>query len=247
MKKIIFILLLFSLPVVAQRATIYGIGDSTMATKKDPSVNPEFGWGQVFPQFLKETISFQNHAVNGRSTKSFMEEKRWDSIQKLLKKGDYVFIQFGHNDAKINDPKRYTNPHTSYRYNLVKFITDTRAKGAIPILFTSIARRNFNEYGVLVSTHGDYTLETRWVAKEYNVPLIDLEYLSEQLEISYGPEASKKLHLHFKKGEHPYYAEDKADDTHLSEMGALEIAKRAVKELKKLSSPECKILVNSLK
>ncbi|WP_349677739.1 MULTISPECIES: hypothetical protein [unclassified Flavobacterium] len=97
-------------------------------------------------------------------------------------------MQFGHNDEKVADSARYTNPHTSYRYNLIRFVNDSREKGAIPILFSSIVRRNFNEQGVLVDTHGEYPLETRLVAQEYKVPFIDLQYYTELLETSYGPE-----------------------------------------------------------
>ena len=225
--------MLISLNCFAQKPTIYGIGDSTMANKVKPEENPERGWGMLFPQFLDDNIKFDNRAVNGRSTKSFITEKRWDEVYKLLKKGDYVFIQFGHNDAKDKDSLRYTNPHTAYRHNLIKFVTETREKGATPILFSSVARRNFNEAGVLIPTHGDYTLEARLVAQEYNVPFIDMEYFSELLEQSYGPEKSKQLHLHYKAGEIPYYKEDKADDTHYCEKGATEIAKIVARELKK--------------
>ncbi|NDP26876.1 MAG: rhamnogalacturonan acetylesterase [Flavobacterium sp.] len=233
MKWISILLLLISLNCFAQKPTIYGIGDSTMANKIKPEENPERGWGQMLPLFFNDNITIDNRAVNGRSTKSFIAEKRWDDIYKILKKGDYVFIQFGHNDAKEKDSLRYTNPHTAYRHNLIRFVTETRAKGATPIIFSSIARRNFNESGVLISTHGDYTLEARLVAQEYNVPFIDMEYYSELLEQSYGPEKSKQLHLYFKAGEIPYYKEDKADDTHLGVKGATAIAKIAVEELKK--------------
>jgi len=217
---------------IAQQTTIYTIGDSTMANKKNPEENPEHGWGQVLQQFFNEKAVIDNRAVNGRSTRSFIDENRWDSIFKYLKKGDYVFIQFGHNDQKEKAPKRYTNPHTTYRHNLIRFVLESREKGAIPVLFSSIVRRNFNEYGTLVDTHGDYPLETRLVALEYNVPFIDLQYLSGELEESYGVEGSMKLHLHYKPGEVSYYPEGKEDDTHLSELGATEIAKLAVKELK---------------
>jgi lysophospholipase L1-like esterase len=205
-----------------------------MANKKDPDKNPEHGWAQVLQPFFKENITVINKAVNGRSTRSFINEKRWDSVYNKLKKGDYVFIEFGHNDQKIEDSARFTNPHTAYRYNLIRFVKESREKGAIPILLTSISRRNFNEKGVLVPTHGDYPLETRLVAQEYNVPFIDLEYYTELLEQSYGPVKSKELHLYFKAGEHPYYPEGKSDDTHLSRKGATEIAKIVVRELKKL-------------
>lgn len=220
---------------LAQKTTIYTIGDSTMADKVKPDENPEKGWCQVLPYFFDlNKVTIDNRAVNGRSTKSFINEKRWESVYKSLKPGDHVFIQFGHNDEKVADSTRYTNPHTAYRHNLIRFVTETREKGGIPILFSSIARRNFNEQGVLVGTHGDYPLETRWVAQEYQVPFIDLEYFSERLEQSYGPEKSKELHLHFKLAEHPYYPEGKSDDTHLSKKGATEIARIAVRELRKL-------------
>jgi len=232
MKKLIFLILLISTTCFAQKTTLYTIGDSTMANKKDPDRNPEHGWAQVLQSFFNDDIIVVNKAVNGRSTKSFINEKRWDSIYKKLKKGDYVFIEFGHNDEKIEDSTRYTNPHTTYRYNLIRFVKESREKGAIPVLLTSIARRNFNEKGVLVPTHGDYPLETRLTAQEYKVPFIDLEYYTELLEQSYGPEKSKKLHLHFKAGKNPYYDKDKADDTHLSLEGAKAIAQIVINRIK---------------
>lgn len=233
MKLVSLFFMLISLNCLAQKPTIYGIGDSTMANKTKPEENPERGWGQMLPLFFNGNITIDNRALNGRSTRSFITEKRWDDIYKTLKKGDYVFIQFGHNDQKEKDSTRYTNPHTAYRHNLIRFVTDTREKGATPIIFSSIVRRNFNEKGVLISTHGEYTVEARLVAQELNVPFIDMEYYTELLEQSYGPEKSKQLHLHFKAGEIPYYKEDKADDTHLGVKGATEVAKIAVEELKK--------------
>lgn len=247
MKEYILILFLITTTCLAQKATVYCIGDSTMANKKDPESNPEHGWAQVLQPFFTESIVIKNKAVNGRSTKSFINENRWDSIYKKLKKGDYVLIEFGHNDEKIEDSTRYTNPHTSYRYNLIRFVKETRAKGATPILLTSIARRNFNEKGVLVSTHGDYSLETRLVAQEYNVPFIDLEYYTELLEQSYGPEKSKQLHLHFKVGENAYYDKDKADDTHLSLLGATKIATIFINQLRILEEPTLEKLKKSIK
>ena len=246
MKKYILTFLLISSVCFAQKTTLYTIGDSTMANKKDPERNPEHGWAQVLQQFFKDNIVVVNKAVNGRSTKSFINEKRWDSIYRKLKKGDYVFIEFGHNDEKIEDSTRYTNPHTAYRYNLIRFVKESREKGAIPILLTSIARRNFNEKGVLVPTHGDYPLETRLVAQEFNVPFIDLEYYTELLEQSYGPEKSKQLHLHFKAGENPYYDKDKADDTHLSSLGATKIAQIVVNQLKVLEDSSLEKLKKSI-
>lgn len=247
MKKLGLLLLFISLNTFSQKTTIYSIGDSTMATKVNPATNPEFGWCQVLPTFFKPDVVIDNRAVNGRSTKSFIAEKKWEAVYKVLKPGDYVFIQFGHNDGKATDSLRYTNPHTAYRYNLIQFVKEAREKGAIPILFSPIARRNFNEQGVLISKHETYSMEMRLVAQEFNVPFIDMEYLTESLEIAYGPEKSKQLHLHFKPGEVSYYPEGKDDDTHLSIKGATEIAKIAVAQLKLLTNPQFQNLIKAIK
>lgn len=232
---VVTILLLVISSSAAQQITIYTIGDSTMANKPNPEENPERGWAQMLPNFFSKNVKIINKAVNGRSTKSFIEEKRWENVYDSLKKGDYVFIQFGHNDQKVNDPKRYTNPHTAYRYNLKKIVEETLKKGAYPVLFSSIARRNFNEEGTLVDSHGAYPMEARLVADEMNIPFIDLQYLSEKLEESYGVEGSKKLHLHYLPGELSYYKDGKNDDTHLSVIGATEIAKLVVNQIKLLN------------
>lgn len=214
-----------------RKITIYMIGDSTMANKKNPQENPEYGWGQVLPNFTMNNINISNHAVNGRSSKSFRELGHWQPVLDSLTKGDYAFIQFGHNDGKDTDSLRYTNPQTSFRYNLIRYVEETRSKGAIPVLFSSIARRKFNKEGVLLDSHGNYTLITRLVAQEMNVLFIDLQYLTEQMEVSYGVEGSKKLHLHFDKGENAFFPDGKTDDTHLSKLGANEVAKLAINEI----------------
>lgn len=204
-----------------------------MANKPNPNENPERGWVQVLAQYFNDKVIIHNHAVNGRSSKSFRELKHWQPVLDSLKRGDYLFIQFGHNDGKETDPTRYTNPQTSYRYNLIRYVEEARQKGAIPVLFSSIARRKFNEQGVLLDAHGNYTLVARLVAQEMNVPFIDLQYLTEQLEISYGIEASKKLHLHYAPNENEYIPKGIEDNTHLSVLGATEIAKLFITELKK--------------
>ncbi|MEN4761792.1 rhamnogalacturonan acetylesterase [Chryseobacterium sp. C39-AII1] len=238
MKKI---LLIFSLALsmfifAQQKPTLFLIGDSTMANKENPDKNPEHGWGQVLGQFMTNGIEIQNHAMNGRSSKSFRTEGRWDKVEKQLKKGDFVIIQFGHNDQKLKDSTKFTNPYTQYRANLERYVNEARAKGAIPILMTSITRRNFNENGVLIDTHKEYPLVVRMVAKDMKVPFVDMQLLTEQLEIAAGSEKSKLLHLHFKAGENPYYTKDKSDDTHLSRLGAESVAKLAVKDLKTLKT-----------
>lgn len=221
---------------------IYTIGDSTMANKPNPSENPERGWVQMLNQFFTDKVMIKNHAVNGRSTKSFRTLNNWQPILDSLQPGNYVFIQFGHNDGKDTDPQRYTNPQTAYRHNLIRYIEETRAKGAIPILFSSIARRKFNEQGVLLDSHGNYTLIARLVAQEMNVPFYDMQYLTELLEESYGVEGSKKLHLHFAINENNFIPEGITDNTHLSILGATEISKIFVNELKKQQHPLMKYL-----
>lgn len=236
------LLIFFHLNINAQQITLYTIGDSTMANKPNPEVNPERGWGQMLPQFFTNALKIDNRAVNGRSTRSFRERNHWQPIYENLKKGDYLFIQFGHNDGKTTDPTRYTNPHSSYRHNLIRYILETREKGATPILLTSIARRKFNEEGVLLDSHGAYTLETRLVAQEYKVHLIDLQYYTELLEEKYGKEQSKLLHLHFPKGTHDNYPEGIDDNTHLSVLGATEIAQLVVNDLIRTKHPLAKYL-----
>lgn len=235
MQKIILIglMMLSSLSFAQQKPTLFLIGDSTMADKKDPDQNPEHGWGQMLPN-LMTGIEIQNHAVNGRSSKSFRTEGRWEPVLKQMKKGDFVIIQFGHNDQKDQDSSRFSNPATQYRANLERYVNEAREKGAIPILMTSIVRRKFNEKGVLIDTHGNYPLVVRMVANDLKVPFVDLQLLTEQMVIGYGPEKSKELYLHYKKGENAYYPDGKNDDTHLSKSGAGLTAEMALEKLSEL-------------
>ena len=221
----------FSVISAQEKPTLYLIGDSTMADKKNPEENPEHGWGQVLPELLTDAIEVSNHAINGRSSKSFITEGRWETVLETLKKGDFVFIQFGHNDQKFKDSTRYTNPFTQYRYNLERYVKETREAGATPILMSSIVRRKFNEHGTLEDTHGNYPLVVRMVANDLDVPFIDMQFLTERLERKLGPEKSESIHLHFEPGENPYYQNGKHDDTHLSYTGAKMIASLALQEI----------------
>lgn len=215
-----------------KKIKIYLIGDSTCANKNE-SKRPETGWGMEFRQFFNEYAEVENHALNGRSSRSFRLEGRWNEpILNKLQAGDYVFIQFGHNDQKFKSPDRYTNPFTGYRANLERYVKEVRAKGAHPVLLTSIVRRNFNEYGTLIDTHGEYPLVVRLVADAMQVPFIDLQRSTEELTIDLGEEKSKDLWLHLEKGEHPNYPKGVHDDTHLNQHGAKIVAKMVVDELK---------------
>jgi lysophospholipase L1-like esterase len=212
--------------------TVFTIGDSTMADKK-AEVAPETGWCQAFRAFVDQTVTVKNCAVNGRSSKSFITEKRWKAVTDSLKKGDFVFIQFGHNDEKIQDTSRYAEPNTGYRSNLARFVNETRDHGATPILFTSIVRRKF-ENGFLVDTHKDYPVVVRQLAAEMNVPLVDLELLTAGAVTALGEEPSKKVYLWTPpSGKFP---EGRKDDTHLSAEGAYLYAKLAAQQLKRMDN-----------
>lgn len=227
---------LWSMTSAAQKEcdiTLFLIGDSTLADKPYTGSNPEKGWGQVLPLYLKDGITVENHAVNGRSTKSFRDEGRWDTVQNRIKPGDYVLIQFGHNDQKKESPERYAAADTDYKSNLIRYITETRAKGAKPIIATPISRRSYNESGELEDSHGRYSEVVRDVAREHKVPLLDLHKRTVEVIEKFGFERSKELFLHYKPGDYDKFPEGKTDDTHLSPTGAFKVADLAVEELKR--------------
>jgi lysophospholipase L1-like esterase len=223
-----------------EHITVWMIGDSTMANKPDPEHNPERGWGQSLQQYFDRSVTVENHAVNGRSTKSFIAEGRWDSVRVRLKKGDYVFIEFGHNDEKSEDSTRYTNPYTAYRRNLERFVAESRAKGATPVIFSPIVRRHFNAQGVLQDTHGPYPFVARMTARELGVGFVDLLQLTEDLVLGAGPEGSKALYVYTTQGQFPVFPEARTDDTHLSPRGAAEVARLAARAVQALGGPLAK-------
>jgi DNA sulfur modification protein DndE len=205
------------------------MGDSTMADKPDLNY-PERGWGQLLPTFFDSTFVIENHAKNGRSTRSFIYEGRWDSLFAKLNQGDFLVIQFGHNDGSVQKTERYATP-VEYRYNLKKFVTEARAKGVKPILCTPIVRRNFEE-GKLVDMHGEYPGIVRTVAAELKVPLIDMHQKSQKLVADLGEEGSLPLFLQIPAGVYEKVPEGKIDNTHTSEKGAIAIASLFVEGVK---------------
>lgn len=232
--------------------TIFLIGDSTMADKSLKGNNPERGWGMVLQGFFTENVTVDNHAKNGRSTKSFINEGLWDAVLNKIHKGDYVFIEFGHNDEKPKETL-HTDPGTTFDENLRKFVRETRAKGGIPVLFNSIVRRYFpprpssgalqkvrtdkpgavqitdgNEGDVLVDTHGAYLESPRNVAREMDVPFIDLNQLTREMVARYGKEGSKKLWQHIPAGLYAACPKGRIDNTHLSVLGARTVAGLAI-------------------
>ncbi len=221
---------------------VFMIGDSTMANKPE-SAFPEIGWGQVLPRFFEPSVTIENHAVNGRSSKSFRDEGRWDPILEKLQPGDFVIIQFGHNDEKSKDPTRYADPATDYPANLARYAREARERGAEPILATSICRRKYDEQGAWVATHGAYPDAVRRVAAELNVPLADLQALTKELLIELGSQESIPMFMHVIPGVYAGHLKGKIDDTHLVEMGALKVASLFAAELRRLGHP----LANHLK
>jgi lysophospholipase L1-like esterase len=212
-----------------KKIRIFLAGDSTMSIKETKAY-PETGWGMPFVYFWDSTVKVINRAKNGRSTKTFLSEGMWKSIYNEAGEGDYVFIQFGHNDESKDKGERYATPDT-FKMNLTRFIRETREKKAIPVLLTPVSRRKFNAEGTAVPTHEIYSALTKEVAREQNVLLIDLDEKSRALYQQFGPENSKLLFLQLKPGEHPNYPEGKEDNTHFNELGARLIAQLILKEV----------------
>lgn len=210
--------------------TVYLIGDSTMSVKETHKY-PETGWGMPFAYFFDESVAIENRAKNGRSTKTFLSENLWQPVEAKLSPGDWVLIQFGHNDEVKEKTDRYTTP-ADYQANLRRFITETRAKQAYPLLITPVARRKFDAQGCVVPTHEAYSALVRQLAEETNTPLIDLDQKSQALLQAWGPEQSKLLFLQLAPGEHPNYPEGKEDNTHFSELGARIMAQLVLADIR---------------
>ncbi|WP_296700318.1 rhamnogalacturonan acetylesterase [Algoriphagus sp.] len=224
---------IFGTDLLVSEITFFMVGDSTMANKPYKGSNPEKGWGQVFPLYFKEGIRFENHAMNGRSTKSFRDEGRWEVVMDRLNPGDYVIIEFGHNDQKINSADRYAFADSTYRDNLIRFVKEVREKGGKAVLATPISRRSFDDSGELIDTHGRYSEVVREVASDYDVPLFDLHAKTVDLINQFGVEKSKELFLHFRPGDYSVFPDGIEDNTHLSPTGAFKVSDLAIEELKK--------------
>lgn len=213
------------------KTTVYLIGDSTMSIKQ-VSAYPETGWGMPFAHFFDESVIVDNRAQNGRSTRTFIEENRWQSVADNLHEGDYVFIQFGHND-EVKTKKSYTT-EAEFQKNLSRFVTESRAKKAIPVLLTPVARRQFDEAGKIQDTHAVYAELTRAVANDTHTPLIDMNEQSQALLQQFGSENSKLLFLQLAPGEHPNYPDGKVDNTHFNELGARKMAELVLANIQSL-------------
>lgn len=239
-KSIVFIFIgLFAVAFLSFKSTtkvnIWMIGDSTMANKK-PEAAPETGWGMVMHEFVKNDAVVHNHALNGRSSKSFLDEGYWKEILDSIQPGDFVIIQFGHNDEKT-DSARHTDPFTTYKLLIKKYIDETRAKGANPIVCSSIVRRHFDGKENLKNTHGDYINAAEEIALETKTPYVNMEALTRKFVSELGPEKSKTVYLFCKPGEYSNRPNGVQDSTHLKYEGAKKVAKLFIKEAKKEKLP----------
>lgn len=214
-----------------EKPVVYLVGDSTMSDKRISSY-PETGWGMPFPYYLNDKIEVENHARNGRSTRTFVEEGRWDTIKETLKEGDFVLVQFGHND-EVPTKSRYTPPE-QYQAFLRQYVSETRAHGAHPILLTPITRRQFNDQGIVKETHEQYSALMREVAEDENVPLIDMDRKSQAMLTDIGEEKSALLFLQLEPGQNPNYPEGITDNTHFNETGARMMAELVLQGLQEL-------------
>ena len=213
-----------------RKIKIFIAGDSTAATKL-PDEKPETGWGERIGEFFTNDIEICNFAINGRSSKSFIDEGILKKISKLIEADDFLFIEFGHNDKKENE-ELYTDPFTTYKAYLTEYIKVARNAGAHPVLLTSIHRRNFDENGIIKDTHGNYLVAVRDLAAELNVPLIDMGEKSKRLFEKIGIEKTKEIFLWLKPGENLNHSDGIQDNTHFSEKGAKEIARLVVEGIK---------------
>ena len=248
---VLMVLVLLCTSAINQKTTtIFIIGDSTAAKKDLSKGSPERGWGMALQCYFDEAfIRVDNHAVNGRSSKSFIGEGRWKQVLDKLQPGDYVVIQFGHNDEKPGET-RHTDPGSTFDYTLAKYVRETREKGGIPVLMNPVVRRNFAKKQVssvgddeslrnttfkdganvqegdsLVDTHGLYAVAPRDVAQRMNCLFVDANKITHELEQSLGVEKPKKLHMWYKPGEHPALPKGRQDNTHYNIYGAHQVAK----------------------
>jgi lysophospholipase L1-like esterase len=238
MKKIsltvfIFALLAFGFPV-KKKIRVWLIGDSTMCLYESNRA-PLTGWGMPFANFFDSTVQIENKARGGRSTRTFISENRWQPIADSLSEGDYVLIQFGHNDEAKEE--KYKDRYTAvpdYKINLIKFITEARAKKAIPVLITPVTRMRFDKEGKIQETHIEYTAAVLEIGNAYNTPVIDLDAKSRNLLQQYGPEYSKMFFMQLDSLEHPNYPNGQKDNTHFNEYGARRMAELVLAEIRNL-------------
>ena len=231
-----FAALLLCLTLSAQEKIVLRLmGDSTMADKDLSYGNPERGWGQRLKSHVDADVLVANYAQNGRSTKSVQTLGIWDRVKNDLKAGEYLFIQFGHNDSKESDTTRYAAPYGAYQDNIRLFVDHALKVGAKPVLFTPVSRRWFDSEGNLKrECHGDYPDAVKKVAAEYGLPLIDANAITQEWLVSLGDEPSRKYYMWIEKGTNPKHPDGKVDNTHTNVAGARQIVNLLLPEIVKV-------------
>lgn len=200
---------------------VFLAGNSTVV---DQEYEPWCSWGQMVPNFFSDEVVIINLAESGETLKSFKAENRLKKLLSMIDSGDYVFIEFGHNDQKPNSSS-YVKPFTGYKAELKDFIKQIRTKGGNSILVSSTQRRSFDSLGIIINTHGDYPAAMREAAEEESVPFIDLNAMSKVLFEALGVEGSKNAFVHYPANSFPGQNEALADNSHFSPYGAYQLAK----------------------
>ena len=245
LRKLLLPVLALTLANAVQAAAAYLIGDSTVSLYTS-AYYPRMGWGQVFGSYFKSTLVVSDKALSGRSSKSFYDEGAWTPVQTALRTGDYVFIQFGHNDEKT-DAALHTDPYTTYQQYLTRYIDGARAKGAIPILVTPVERNSWSG-GTIKATHGDYPAAMRQLASAKGVPLIDLTAGSTAKYIALGQTYTTwNVFLNLTAGQYANYPNGNTDNTHFQENGANIIARLVTGAIRSSSNTQLKTLATYLK
>jgi len=219
--------------------TVFLAGNSTVV---DQDEEPWCGWGQMLPRFFTNRVAIANYAESGEAANSFVSAKRLAKLLTVMKKGDYLFIEFGHNDEKQKGEG--VGPYTTYKKNMKVLVDETRKKGGIPVLVTSMHRRSFDENGKVINTHGDFPDAVRLLAKEEKVALIDLTNMSAILYEAWGPEKSKLAFVHYPAGTYPNQDKPLADNTHFNSYGGYQIMHCILKGISDLKLPLCQYLRN---
>lgn len=212
--------------------TLWLCGNSTVV---DQDYEPWASWGQMIPRWFDDQIAIANYAESGESASSFIAANRLKKIMSLAKRGDYLFVEFGHNDQKQKTPG--SGAYYNFATNLKQFIDEAKAKGVTPIFVTPTQRRTFDANGKITESHGDYPDAMRWVAKREGVQVIELHDMTRTFFETLGVEGSKKALVHYDANSFPGQTTALADNTHFNPYGAYEVAKMMVEGMKELQLP----------
>lgn len=225
----------------ADTPTLWVIGDST-ASLYAATLYPRMGWAQPLQDsFAPACATIQDRAISGRSSKSFFDEGAWTPVRDALKSGDFVLIQFGHNDEKSDDPLRFTDPFTTFQQYLSTYLDDTLARGATPILLTPINRNSWSG-ATLKDTHGQYPAAVRQLAQTRQLALVDATALTKSYFERIGEAATTLLFMDLAAGQFPNYPDGNVDNTHLQESGARTIGRLILADLARQNSPIARLL-----